>query len=67
MGERYVGLRAVGWVRKVGQWAQGGQGVEPGSSVAADQPEAKELVFIPYYLRANRGGRGHMRVGLLSG
>lgn len=67
MGERYVGLRAVGWVRKIGQWAQGEQGLEPGSSVAADLPEAKELFFIPYYLRANRGGRGHMRVGLLSG
>ena len=23
-----------------------------------------ELHFIPYYFRANRGGRGHMRVGL---
>ncbi|KAI1118551.1 hypothetical protein F5Y14DRAFT_398847 [Nemania sp. NC0429] len=67
MGERYVGLRAVGWVRKMGQWTQGEQGLEPGSSVAADLPEAKELLFIPYYLRANRGGRGHMRVGLLSG
>ena len=22
------------------------------------------LEFIPYYFRANRGGRGHMRVGL---
>lgn len=24
----------------------------------------KELHFVPYYFRANRGGRGHMRVGL---
>lgn len=23
-----------------------------------------ELKFVPYYFRANRGGRGHMRVGL---
>lgn len=23
-----------------------------------------ELYFIPYYYRANRGGKGHMRVGL---
>lgn len=24
----------------------------------------ESLHFIPYYFRANRGGRGHMRVGL---
>lgn len=24
--------------------------------------QAEELVFVPYYFRANRGGRGHMRV-----
>ncbi|KAJ5691491.1 Six-hairpin glycosidase [Penicillium malachiteum] len=26
--------------------------------------ELRDLCFIPYYLRANRGGNGHMRVGL---
>lgn len=26
--------------------------------------EAKDLCFVPYYLRANRGGNGQMRVGL---
>lgn len=26
--------------------------------------EVKDLVFVPYYFRANRGGKGHMRVGL---
>lgn len=26
--------------------------------------QAKDLCFVPYYLRANRGGRGQMRVGL---
>lgn len=26
--------------------------------------EARDLYFIPYYLRANRGGNGQMRVGL---
>jgi hypothetical protein len=25
---------------------------------------SKDLNFIPYYLRANRGGKGQMRVGL---
>lgn len=23
-----------------------------------------KLIFVPYYSRANRGGKGHMRVGL---
>jgi uncharacterized protein len=26
--------------------------------------EARDLCFIPYYLRANRGGKGQVRVGL---
>jgi hypothetical protein len=26
--------------------------------------ENRDLCFVPYYLRANRGGRGQMRVGL---
>lgn len=26
--------------------------------------EKRDLCFIPYYMRANRGGKGHMRVGL---
>lgn len=26
--------------------------------------ESRDLCFIPYYLRANRGGTGQMRVGL---
>ncbi|KAJ2982872.1 hypothetical protein NUW58_g6350 [Xylaria curta] len=58
MGERYVGLRTVGWVRKMDQWLQREVGLEPGLSVQGQVPEAKELLFIPYYLRANRGGRG---------
>ncbi|KAJ5112117.1 Six-hairpin glycosidase [Penicillium argentinense] len=34
---------------------------ESGGAIAG---EPKDLCFIPYYLRANRGGRGQMRVGL---
>ncbi len=68
MGEHYVGLRAAGWVRKIGHWSHTELGLEPGFSVEADVAKvAKELFFIPYYLRANRGGKGYMRVGLLSG
>ncbi|KAI1822131.1 glycoside hydrolase family 127 protein [Xylaria intraflava] len=67
-GEHYIGLSASGWVRAMDQWSQGEPGLDPSSVVEAGvSKEARELVFIPYYLRANRGGRGHMRVGLLKG
>jgi hypothetical protein len=68
MGEHYVGLRAAGWARKMDQWSQAEPGLEPGSTVAVEAlKKARDLTFIPYYLRANRGGKGHMRVGLLKG
>lgn len=35
--------------------------VEPRNAVVG---ERRNLCFIPYYLRANRGGQGQMRVGL---
>ena len=66
MGERYVGLRATGCIRRMSDWSHTEPGLAPGFTVAAEAPkEARELTFIPYYLRANRGGKGHMRVGLL--
>ncbi|KAI5853634.1 glycoside hydrolase family 127 protein [Durotheca rogersii] len=67
-GERYISLRCLGWTRKVGDRSEPAAGTQPGSSSLLPQTvvaEQKDLVFIPYYLRANRGGRGHMRVGLL--
>ncbi|KAK7418320.1 hypothetical protein QQZ08_011307 [Neonectria magnoliae] len=59
-GEEYVALQSVGW------------NIVPGTSGATlaageETSGARELVFIPYYFRANRGGEGHMRVGLLNG
>lgn len=33
----------------------------------ADLIDEGELVFEPYYIRSNGGGKGHMRVGLLEG
>lgn len=33
------------------------------NGVGEGKPLSK-LEFVPYYFRANRGGRGHMRVGL---
>lgn len=62
-GERYVALKAKGRRRAVvrhGDWQLAGP------SVPAEVDETPvELTFVPYYLRANRGGKGHMRVGLL--
>ncbi|KAI1331873.1 glycoside hydrolase family 127 protein [Xylariaceae sp. FL0255] len=69
-GERYVGLRTAGWVRQMDHWSTADSGAEPGSSSRDSLTTAKkerDLVFIPYYIRANRGGSGQMRVGLLKG
>lgn len=58
-GEKYIALKGRGWTKRIGEW-------EIAGSVPKDEKaEDKELVFVPYYLRANRGGKGHMRVGLL--
>ncbi|KAI1372013.1 glycoside hydrolase family 127 protein [Hypoxylon crocopeplum] len=65
MGERYIALRSVGLIRKVDDRPESESGVEPGSSTPQTVVADKDLTFVPYYLRANRGGRGHMRVGLL--
>ncbi|KAI1333726.1 hypothetical protein F5Y15DRAFT_410162 [Xylariaceae sp. FL0016] len=67
IGERYIELRTTGWVRKMDHWLQRDPGVQPGSCAATPaETEQKDLIFVPYYLRANRGGNGHMRVGLLN-
>ncbi|KAF7544783.1 hypothetical protein G7Z17_g9679 [Cylindrodendrum hubeiense] len=58
-GEEYVTLRSVGWNRPGTGGASSASGEVTG--------EERELNFIPYYFRANRGGEGHMRVGLLNG
>lgn len=53
-GEQYVELRTNCWTR------------------SAERPidetrSPRELVLVPYYFRGNRGGRGHMRVGMVNG
>jgi hypothetical protein len=35
----------------------------PADQAKYSKQENVEVVFIPYYYRGNRGGRGHMRVG----
>ncbi|KAK3314541.1 hypothetical protein B0H66DRAFT_593260 [Apodospora peruviana] len=75
-GEEYVALKTKCWPRSlVGDYWNGRrtEGAEPGTTrtrTRDDQKEllgddAKELVLVPYYFRANRPGKGQMRVGLL--
>ncbi|KIH87284.1 hypothetical protein SPBR_04763 [Sporothrix brasiliensis 5110] len=74
-GERYIALRTTGYVLtdERAKWADKVPGGLPGMEVERDAEGAgtkaaaktkRTLVFIPYYYRANRGGHGHMRVGL---
>ncbi|KAJ4993602.1 Non-reducing end beta-L-arabinofuranosidase [Stagonosporopsis vannaccii] len=65
-GEEYVVLKTKAWRRGLGGWE--GRGVEPVRRVGAGEVgEEREIVYVPYYFRANSGGRGHMRVGMIKG
>jgi DUF1680 family protein len=62
--EEYVALKTSCWKRTLDS---GDKGSTPGyvvSGVDSGFNDEKDGVFIPYYLRANQGGNGHMRVGL---
>lgn len=66
MGEKFIGLRSTGRTRRLDTWENRQRGLEPGTSdKISTSGDVHELVFVPYYLRANRGGTGHMRVGLV--
>lgn len=59
-GERFIALKTTGKKRKMaGEWEV------TGSAPTGMKDTPVEMLFVPYYLRANRGGKGHMRVGLL--
>jgi uncharacterized protein len=66
-GEPYVALRTRGWTRSAPQGGKEEDARWTPAMPTRPRPldEERELVFVPYYLRANRGGKGHMRVGLL--
>lgn len=67
-GEEYMTLKSECWVRSTKGWDDKKRGEEPGMSTQKDSSgEKRDIVFVPYYFRANRGGKGHMRVGLLKG
>ncbi|KAL2111628.1 hypothetical protein VUR80DRAFT_9701 [Thermomyces stellatus] len=62
-GEKYVALKTKCWRREVGAMEEGCAG-EVGET---NLVEEREIVLVPYYIRANRGGKGHMRVGFVRG
>ncbi|KAF9880933.1 hypothetical protein CkaCkLH20_01975 [Colletotrichum karsti] len=51
-GEEYFALKTIGRERTPDMLERGEKGVK------------RELVFVPFYFRSNRGGKGQMRVGL---
>jgi DUF1680 family protein len=68
VGENYVALKASGGI-SIGEIVEellpGSEQTKFQSLESIDQKTGtNELRFVPYYARANRGGRGHMRVGL---
>lgn len=62
--EEYIALKTSCWRRsgKLDDAVSTPGFVVEGNGSGFD--DEKEGVFVPYYIRANRGGSGHMRVGL---
>ncbi|KAI8690562.1 hypothetical protein LRP88_07830 [Fusarium phalaenopsidis] len=58
-GEEYVSLQSKCWKQSISTHAS--------LKVDGDSAAPRDLVFVPYYFRANRGGKGQMRVGLMNG
>lgn len=61
--ESYIALHSVGWERRVIKPTAESSG--PDLGVEIETGKQMDLTFVPYYFRANREGRGQMRVGLL--
>lgn len=65
--EYYVSLKTTCWKREMADLERGVAGMQPGIEVGSSSnqdKEEREIILIPYYLRSNRGGKGHMRVVL---
>ncbi|KAF2994692.1 hypothetical protein E8E13_002449 [Curvularia kusanoi] len=70
--EKYIALRTRAWKRDLSGWQSGVGPVRQadsttGESTTLELDNSREIVYIPYYLRANSGGQGHMRVGMIRG
>lgn len=68
-GETYIALRTQAWTRSMKAWEGSvGAGCDPARNVAeVELVDEREMVYVPYYFRANSGGKGHMRVGMIKG
>ena len=65
-GETYVALHTKAWTRDSSAWE--GKGADPTREMGqGGLRDERDIVFVPYYFRANSGGKGHMRVGLIKG
>ncbi len=66
--DTYVALTVVKGANRLKvsdiQACPGVEATELDKSVQSEDAVIEELKFVPYYFRANRGGRGHARVGL---
>jgi DUF1680 family protein len=63
----YVAIHTSGYERSYPEWENKLAGTGPSLWVQTPKKISRlerDLCFIPYYLRANRGGRGQMRVAL---
>lgn len=64
MGDSYVGLTAHNAASRIVVNDNLAPHMPLGSITQKQHPSIEELYFIPYALRDNRGGKGHMRVGI---
>lgn len=66
-GEMYIALRTQAWTRCMEAWEGSiSAGGDPTRKIAEDKlRNRREIVYVPYYFRANSGGNGHMRVGMM--
>ena len=68
-GETYVALHTKCSRRDLGTWEDDGKkGDDPTRKAGGvELVDERDVVFVPYYMRANSGGKGHMRVGMIKG
>jgi len=64
IGETYIGLTAHNAASRIAATEDVAPHMPLGSTTQKKHPSIEQLHFIPYALRDNRGGKGHMRVGI---
>lgn len=62
--EPYVALSATNGASLIDTEDQSGPHIAPGAVPYRKDRRVDKLHFIPYCLRSNRGGKGHMRVAI---